>query len=598
MMKRFLLAGLALLALRGDVRAESETPRVLWNGTGTGGMHVGGAEIRPDAAAATAFGSYLSEGSLVAPGDAVSRFRYGVGGLYAPLKYLELGAAVLGTSVSNSLSNPERLSSFGDFRFAAKGSVQVNEHLVTGVRAQLLLFSGVKDAAGGSASGYGDTASYAGEWVSTMRYGGFASHLALGYLYDRTVNFHPGVPTLQERFAWGQTDFNQVTYGLNAGYETKFADYMVELSGEQPVGGGAPAFSASPVRVTPGVRLRPWGPLEAQLGADIALTSKTGQGVPAQPNYDLLAALRWQFDLSKGGEQPEAAPAEQAAPAPAPVSSPEPTIEAPAVEAPAPATTPAIEAPAAPVPQFGALTGRVISMATGAPIGGAKVTVEGIENPVSSTPGGNYVVAHAPAGKVTVHVAAEGMREQTVSGEVKAGGVTTLDVGLEPLVTTGSVKITVMGAGKPLDGADVLVNGKKAGVTAKDGTFTVKDVKAGTVEITARKTGFKPADAAMVEVAAGQSITQSVDLQPEPRPGFVEVKAVNEDRQAIAATVTIEGHPEWQRSLDPASGASTTFKLPPGTYRIRVEGKGYKPEVQEVQVPEDGELALRFKLTK
>ena len=66
----------------------------------------------------------------------------------------------------------------------------------------------------------------------------------------------------------------------------------------------------------------------------------------------------------------------------------------------------------------------------------------------------------------------------------------------------------------------------------------------------------------------------------------------------MAGILTVEGKPEFQRSLDPASGASATLKMPPGTYRVRVEAPGYQPEAQEITVPEDGELALRFKLKK
>lgn len=586
MIERVLLTCAVLLALPAAVSAEP--PHVLWNGTGTGGMRVSGAEIAAEQGAVTGLGAYVTQGGLIEPGDDVARTRYGFAGLYAPIPYLELGANVNGASITNSLSNPKRLASFGDVRLAAKGAYEVNENLSTGLRAQLLLFAGVKDNAGGSESGYGDTASYAGEWVSTFRKGGWVSHLALGYLYDRTVNFHPGVPTRQERFAWGQADFNQFTYGLAGAYETKTADYIVEISGELPVGEDAPAFSASPLRATPGVRLRPWGPLEVQLGADIALTGDAGKGLPAQPGYDLLAALRWHVDLAASEEAPA-----EAEPAPEPESQPAPAAEAPAEPVPAPATAPAQTAP-----QTGALTGRVLNMATGAPIGGAKVRLDGAADAVVTTPSGNFVIPKAPVGELTVRVTADGMREGTARGTVKAGGVATLDVGLEPIVTTGGIAVTVIGGGKPAAGAEVLVNGVKAGVTGADGTFTAKDVPAGAQELAAKKAGFKPSDTLYIEITAGQTVKETIQLEPEARPGFVEVKAVNEERQAVAATVTVEGHPEHDRKLDPAAGSATTYKLAPGTYRIRVEAKGYKPEVQEVQVPEDGELALRFKLTK
>lgn len=579
MKKRVFASVFSCLCFAGAAAAAE--PHVLLNGTGTGGMNVAGAEIAPQQGAATAWGAFFNQGGLVAPGDEVSRVRYGVGALYAPLEFLEVGAGVGGSRVTNSLSNPRQLDSFGDARVAAKGAYKINDTFSTGLRGELLLFSGVEGS-----SGYGDTASYAGEWVSTLRAGGFAAHLSLGYLYDRTVNFVPGTPTPQERFAWGQNGFNQALFGLAAAYETGFADYVVEVSGELPVGADAPALAASPLRATPGVRLRPWGPLEVQLAGNFALTDVEDAGLPAQPAYDILGALRWRFGA------PAEAAAAQPTPAPAPAPAPPPAQEP--AEAP-----PAVTPPTSTAPQFGAVTGRIVNMATGQPIGGAKVTVEGGDAAATSTPAGTYVLSNLPVGEVTLKITAEGMQAATQAATVKAEGLSSADVGLQPLVTTGTLTVRAADKnGKGIADAEVLVNGKRVGTTGADGALTATELDAGAQELVVRKAGFKTADPSFVEITAGQTATETVTLEPEARPGFVEVKVFNEERQPIAATLSVEGHPDLTRQLTPDAGSMTTLKVLPGSYRFRVEAQGYQPEVQTVDVAEDGEIALRFKLQK
>jgi hypothetical protein len=577
----FLLLGIFL----HPSSALAEPVRSLWNGTGTGGFHVPGGEVREGQGAATILGAYTNQGGLLAPGDEVTRSRYGLAGQYAPLPYLELGIAVLGNSIDVEPSGTE-LDSFGDFVLAAKGAYRINETFSTGLRGELRLFSGVGGPEG-TESGYGDTASYAGEWVSTARFGSFAVHGMVGYLYDRTVNFTEGVPTPAERFAWGQTDYNQVLYGLGFNFETDFADYVVELSGAQPVGDGAPALSESPLRVTPGLRLRPWGPLELQLGADFSLTDEAGQGVPAQPNYDLLAALRFQF----GGAREEAESEAEALPAEEEEAPAAPAAEEPVVAVP----PPPVAAPA----QTGAISGKVVHEKTGQAVADAKITVEGLELSATSNQEGNYLLAAVPAGAVRLNIEAPGMEPYTTEVSVSANAAVTVNAQVKPQSTEGKLSVRALdAAGKPIEGVDVRVNGESKGATDAEGLLEILGMSAGMQEVALSKAGYRTPDPVFVEVVAGQTSAETVTMQAEPRPGFVEVKVVNTEREPIAATVTVEGHPEWTRQLDPAAGSVATLKVPPGTYRFRAEAPGYQPEVQQVVIEEDDEEAVRFKLSK
>jgi hypothetical protein len=586
-----LLVGLTLsTAAAADSSNSPGSSKTLWNGTGTGGILVPGAEIQRRHMAVTAFGSYVNQGGLVNPGDEVTRYRYGVGAAYSPLDFLEIGGNVAGSSTTNSLGTPKNLSTFGDAILAAKGNYVINENFATALRGDLRLFSGIAGE-----SGYGDTASYAVEWLGTTRVGNFAAHLEAGYLYDRTVNFIARRPTPIERFAWGQSDFNQALYGLSLNYETGFADYTVEFSGEKPLGGGAPAFSDSPLRVTPGLRFRPWGPLEIQVAGNVSLTDvsmaqRSAMSIPAQPSYDILGALRWNVNFERAAMvENEPAPAPQAEPEVAPVPAPvtPPTEAAPPVTA------------AAPAGIRGALVGRILNMATGDPVPSATVTVESTGASQQASATGNFVIPNLPLGPVRIRVEAPDMQTVAMTGEIKAAGLNSLDVGMQPKITTGTLQALVLDkAGKPVAEAEILVDGKLAGKTDAGGRLDAPNIDAGTHEILARKAGFMPANASFVEIVAGQSVSETMTLEAELRPGFIEVKAVNEDRQPVAAIVTVEGQPDLKRVLDPAAGSTTTLKVKPGMYRIQVEAPGYITETQEITVPEDGELALRFKLKK
>ena len=78
---------------------------------------------------------------------------------------------------------------------------------------------------------------------------------------------------------------------------------------------------------------------------------------------------------------------------------------------------------------------------------------------------------------------------------------------------TATVRVQVRAAGKPVEGAEVLVGGTTQRTDAA-GTATIVTVP-GSVEVTVLKSGFAPTTAS-VEVAAGTTQEVVVELQPEP----------------------------------------------------------------------------------
>ncbi len=591
-MKTAFLASGMLAALAVPTSLPAEQLKTMWNGAGTGGIHVPGAEVTPEQASVSLFGSYFLQDGLVSPADEASRLRYGLGGVVSPFKpgqldpfRVEFGLALGGSSTTNDLGNPETLDSFGDLALSAKGVYRVNEAFGAGIRARLILPYGVSGE-----SGYGDTAGYAGEALASWRSGDFVVHGAAGFLYDRTINFVDREPTGIERFAWGQTDYNQVTFGLSFNYETELIDYLVEASGEVPVGENAPAFAAAPLRVTPGLRIRPWNALEVHVAADIGLTGESAQGVPAQPNWDALAAVRWLFDF---GTRPAIAEADSYAPTTTeaePEPQTPPASEAtPSVEAPAPTTEPTTV-----IPRGGLQA--IVRTPEGDPVSGATIRLQPEGAGSETDASGSVSFESLSPGPVTLEVSAPGRKAARTTTRIEAGETRSLEITLEPMES--ALELTVRDqSGKPVPDVAVTIDGNAVGRTDNEGRLTVSPVTQGRRDVRVEKDGF---EAATVTTTVAEGSRSSIELAMKalPRPGYVEIKVLNEAREPIMATVTFEGHPDLKRTLDPAKGSETLYKLTPGTYKIRVEAVGYEAEEREFRLAEDGDLALRFRLSQ
>jgi hypothetical protein len=565
------------------VDADTAAPRTLWDGTGTGGVRVPGAETVPQRGAATASGSYFYQTDLLHPEDTASRIAYGGAVMYAPLAGiapygLELGGRLSGMSTYNDRGNPERLNVFGDMLLAAKGTYQLREGLHTGLRAELRLPAGVNGS-----SGYGDTASYAAQWVSTWRPGQLAVHALAGFLYDRTINFSRNTPTDIERFAWGQRDFNQALYGLSVNYELDRFDSILEISGELPLGEASPAFSDSPLRLTPGLRFRATEDVEVHLAANIALMGTRAPGMAAEPAVDVLAGVRWIFGA--------------AAPGPAAQPRPQPLVQVLVLDEPElapPAAGSATKDTADLGP--GVLTGRITHAVSGDPIAGASVKILPDGPVAKASPQGQYFLTGLIGGTFELRVEAQSMAPSVVTGDAQRGQLTTLDITLRPQATEGRIELRVVDAeSKPLSGAQVLIDGQSAGQSDAAGRLQLDKVVPGSREIMVLRKGHRSATA-VVEVIAGATARETVMLAAEIKPGYLEVKVMNDAREPIAATVTVEGHPELTRIVDPSAGSVALYRLAPGTYRLRVEAPGFQPEAQQVQIEEDAEEALRFRL--
>lgn len=161
-------------------------------------------------------------------------------------------------------------------------------------------------------------------------------------------------------------------------------------------------------------------------------------------------------------------------------------------------------------PTTGAIAGTVTNAANGQPVAGATVAYSGGSTTTSAA--GSYLLANLPAGTYTVSVSAAGYGSASSSATVVNGQQTTLNFGLA--ASPGQISGTVTNAttGQPIGGATVSYSGGST-TTNASGQYTLANVTAGTVAVTAGAAGFGN-QSASVSVPAGGSAGQSFALTP------------------------------------------------------------------------------------
>ncbi|MCU4972123.1 right-handed parallel beta-helix repeat-containing protein [Halobacteria archaeon AArc-m2/3/4] len=213
---------------------------------------------------------------------------------------------------------------------------------------------------------------------------------------------------------------------------------------------------------------------------------------------------------------------------------------------------------------------------------------------------------HAPANDTFVtgpdldeqFVAAYGVTEFSTFGVFGETGVDAPETG----TLEGSA--TVTGDGTPLEGAQVLAfddDGFGAlAETGADGSYDLS-LPVGTYTLVVSADGFIETTVAGVEIDAGETTLEDVDLVPEPDPGTLSVSAVDET-----------GYPVLQRTVtatDRATGESWTTQttgygaseldLLPGSYDVLVSGIGFESKtVEDVIVETDETTTLEVELSQ
>lgn len=202
----------------------------------------------------------------------------------------------------------------------------------------------------------------------------------------------------------------------------------------------------------------------------------------------------------------------------------------------------------------------------------ATIEIDGIEagrtplsKPIRLSSGAHVVTVLAP-GFLPVH------KEVTLPGQTTE----TLSLTLLP-TETRLAQLVVRSA---LPGADVVVNGKRVGVTPLPASVAVAP---GEVHVELRRLGYRAASRTITLDAGARG---EVALAPEPDPA---APAATRGRLAISASV-----PDADAVVDggPRRPIAGVIELPAGAHLVRLERPGYEPAERTVDVPAGGEAPL------
>lgn len=236
------------------------------------------------------------------------------------------------------------------------------------------------------------------------------------------------------------------------------------------------------------------------------------------------------------------------------------------------------------------------------PLGGAAVTVtgaDGTEYTGSTSASTGNAQFQVPNGSYTVLVEAKGFQSVTLSNQKVENHALTIPVTLEleqgkgvlsGVITDGLTNAPIAGAAVKATPSDPSLDTVTT-ATGGDGSYTMA-LSAGTYTLTVSKSGYSSASASDVTVAAEQSASQSLSLQPIS--GSVSGTVTGADDQGTtgpleAATVTAAPTSgEGSYSAATAGDGTYTLNLPAGEYKITASKDGYSSESTTVTVSAGG----------
>jgi len=245
----------------------------------------------------------------------------------------------------------------------------------------------------------------------------------------------------------------------------------------------------------------------------------------------------------------------------------------------------------------GAISGFVYHESTLEPLAGASVStiVGGVTFSVQSGANGSYKIPNLPPGDYSVTASLSGFNSGTQSPvSVTTGNETTgIDFYLEekPTLLYGVVKA----------GPTLLVNVKvtviEANLTAYttiEGEFEIRNITAGTYNVTASLEGYITARIADVVIPRGGEKGLSINLTGLPGSLSGTVVASDTRLPLSGARVTITGAQAVDRSTITNIQGQFEFKgLPEGSYSVVFDKDGYRPvEISPVPISVDTPVNL------
>ncbi len=233
----------------------------------------------------------------------------------------------------------------------------------------------------------------------------------------------------------------------------------------------------------------------------------------------------------------------------------------------------------------GSISGKVKN-STGTAISGATVSYTG--GSVTTDSNGAYTLSNMQAGAVSITAAATGYQSSTQTVTVTANTTATANFTLS--ATVGTISGTVTNStGTGISGATVSYTG--GSITAgTNGAYTLSNVPAGPVSVTASATGYQ-SSTQTVTVTAGTTTTQNFTLSTAA--GTITGTVATSSGTAISgATVSYNGG----STTTATNGSYTLSNVQVGTVSVTASATGYQSSTQSVTVTASTTATQNFTL--
>lgn len=238
------------------------------------------------------------------------------------------------------------------------------------------------------------------------------------------------------------------------------------------------------------------------------------------------------------------------------------------------------------------LSGKVTAKRTGQPLGGARIVVEGLLEPIVANAEGRFRLDDAVAGPVQLTAEADGYQSAMAAGETKTDEEASFEFALRGAASlTGQV--SAADTNRPLPQATLLIEGWDESIKANaSGEFTVDDLPAKTCKLTASAEGFAN-ESAEIELRSDGVTPFRFRLN---RPMTIDGIVVDAKSEQPVAGAKVALSDVAEPITSDAQGRFRFLTSPASHYEFAVAAAGYPPQTFIERLPEPTAAAKPLRL--
>ncbi len=250
----------------------------------------------------------------------------------------------------------------------------------------------------------------------------------------------------------------------------------------------------------------------------------------------------------------------------------------------------------------GVIKGRVTAAATGQPLAGVTVALSGSLSASRITDGqGLYEFSGVPAGAVTISATRTGYQSVGGTATLAAGDTLSFSPAMaatdEPTPDPSgrfTGRVLAAGAGTPLPGIAIVLNGATAGTTGASGEFDIK-LAAGSYALRIAQTGYDVVTGSFVVSAGTITDAGTIRLMAQRTTSSVSGRVVNATtgRPVVGALVEVVNGASVKSSAD---GSYALHNLTGTSFNLRASAEGYVTQGWQLQTERPNAITQDFSL--